>query len=256
MIRYNEEKQENEIALLEIFKSIDGEAFHSGQPTVFVRTFGCNLRCAWCDTSECFDESHFREVYPDGELIWMTAEEIAKKVFEMEVNWPWRSICLTGGEPLVEENKEFMTDLIQRLVDLKFAVNIETNGSIDYSYWREKFPVPEAGDLYGNREGVSLITDWKLPSSKMNKLMKWDNLIKVLTPFDIVKCVISDDPEDWREFERVCKMTTNAKIYLSPCFGMVTMSKIPEYVVQHPEYKITAQIQAHKVFWDPKAKHV
>ena len=162
MIRYNEEKQENEIALLEIFKSIDGEAFHSGQPTVFVRAFGCNLRCAWCDTSECFDETHFREVYPDRELIWMTAEEIAKKVFDMEINWPWRSICLTGGEPLVEENKEFMTDLIQRLVDLKFAVNIETNGSIDYSYWREKFPVPEAGDLYGNREGVSLITDWKL----------------------------------------------------------------------------------------------
>ena len=86
--------------------------------------------------------------------------------------------------------------------------------------------------------------------------MKWDNIIKVLTLFDIVKCVIIDDPEDWREFERVCKMTTNAKIYLSPCFGMVTMSKIPEYVIQHPEYKITAQIQAHKIFWPVNTRGV
>lgn len=256
MVRENKSKGKKEIALLEIFTSIDGEAFHSGQPTVFVRTFGCNLRCSWCDTSECFDEEHFKKVYPNEELMWMTADEIFTKVLEMEKNWTYKSICLTGGEPLVEENKEFMTELISKFCDKGFAVNIETNGSIDYSYWRNKFPLPQEIDMYGNRCGVTLITDWKLPSSKMSKLMNWDNITKVLTHWDIIKCVISDDPADWEEFERICKSGTRAKIFVSPCFGQVTMKRIPEFVIAHPEYNITAQIQAHKVFWDPKAKHV
>lgn len=272
MIRFNNEKNQTEIAIIEIFKSIDGEAFHSGQVTVFVRTMACNLRCkfntildhkdeksilnGFCDTPECFSEKHFKLMYPNKELMWLTVDEIVEKLESIEKDWRWKSICLTGGEPLMEENKIFMTELIQKLVDLKYGVNIETNGSIDYSYWREKFPVPEVGDLYGNRQGVTLITDWKLPSSKMEKSMKWENLIKVLTPFDIVKCVITDDEEDWKEFEKVCKLTKDAKIFLSPCFGRVTMSKIPEFVMNHPEYNITAQIQAHKVFWDPDTKGV
>ena len=32
--------REDMIAISEIFRSIDGEGFHSGQSTVFVRTFG------------------------------------------------------------------------------------------------------------------------------------------------------------------------------------------------------------------------
>lgn len=255
MVRENKSKGQKEIALLEIFTSIDGEAFHSGQPTVFVRTFGCNLRCSWCDTSECFDEEHFKKVYPNEDLMWMTVDEILKKVLEMEKTWTHKSICLTGGEPLVEENKEFMTELISEFCDRGFAVNIETNGSIDYEYWRHKFPHPQAVDVYGNRVGVTLITDWKLPKSKMNKKMLWSNL-KILSYWDIIKCVISDDPADWEEFERICKSGTTAKIYLSPCFGQVTMSRIPEFVIQHPEYRVTAQIQAHKIFWDPLTKGV
>lgn len=249
--------------MIEIFKSIDGEGFHAGQATVFVRTLGCNLRCAWCDSAYTFTEEKYKEAY-GKELRWMTADEIVDEVEKLEIYevdapggtitrvWEYKSICLTGGEPLMEENKEFMTELIQKFIDKDYAVNVETNGSIDYTYWREKFPIPEEirGDLYGNRVGMmSLITDWKLPHSKMNNLMKPENLIKVLTPFDLVKCVVSDDPEDWRELERIVKICANAKIYISPCFGEVTMSKLPEFVMKHPN--VICQLQQHKIFWSP-----
>ena len=255
MVRYNEEKKANEICLIEIFKSIDGEGFHSGQATVFVRTFGCNLRCPWCDTQESWTEENFKKLYPNEDLLWLTTDEIIAKVEELEKDFPHKSICLTGGEPLLPENTEFVTELADKLIELHYAVNVETNGGVDYKYWKDRYKKLTIVDAYGNREGLSLITDWKLPHSKMNAKMIESNLA-ILDEFDLIKCVISDDPEDWKEFERICNSGTKAKLYLSPCFGEVTTSKIPEFVFNHPNYNITAQIQAHKVFWDPKAKRV
>ena len=263
MIRYNEEKKANEICLINIFKSIDGEAFHAGQPTVFVRTFGCNLRCPFCDTKECWTEANFDKVYEGKlKLSWWTVDEIIAKVEELEKDFPYKSICLTGGEPLLPENDEVTYDLVKKLISLHYAVNVETDGAVDYKPWKDRFGKAMLIDhdtmqpyLYGNRYGLSLITDWKLPCSKMTSMMIESNL-SVLDETDVIKCVITDDPEDWKEFERICKSGTKAKLYLSPCFGAVTMSKIPEFVVQHPEYRITAQIQQHKIFYDPSCKDV
>src|ERR1039458_8762035 len=39
-----------ELKIAELFYSIQGEGSLVGVPSVFIRTSGCNLRCAWCDT--------------------------------------------------------------------------------------------------------------------------------------------------------------------------------------------------------------
>lgn len=237
------------ILISEIFKSIDGEGFHSGQPTVFIRTFGCNLRCPYCDTKTTWTEELHEDVY-GRKPIWMSVEDIVSKVENLEKNFKYKSICLTGGEPLLEENKEFMLNLISAFIFLEYAVNVETNGAIDYSDYIKSRGTVKHLDSYGNRVGLSLITDWKLPSSRMTSKMIKSNL-DILTEDDLIKCVISDDPRDWEEFEKICKSGTKAKLYLSPCFGKVTMNKIPEFITSHPEYNVTAQIQVHKIFWDP-----
>ena len=55
--------------IVEIFHSVQGEGFHSGESSIFVRFGRCNLRCEWCDTN--FDE--FEE---------MSISQINEKIFE------------------------------------------------------------------------------------------------------------------------------------------------------------------------------
>lgn len=219
------------ILVNEIFESIDGEGYHAGYPTVFFRTVGCNLRCSWCDSKYTFEAEESSK--------WMTVAEAVSKIKEYKIP----HVTITGGEPLLEENKQWMTAFVRALLMDNFEINVETNGSIDYLYWKEMF----------GANNFTIIADWKAPSSKMNKFMLESNLA-VLDENDIIKIVVTDD--DFSEVEKVLGKT-EAKVYISPVFGQVTMEKIPEFVLQHKEYKnLRCQIQLHKVFWDPNKRGV
>lgn len=189
--------------------------------------------------------------------MWRTASEIFEQVEVIEKGWAHKSICLTGGEPLVEENKDFMlNELLPLFVDAHYDVGIETDGGIDYTDYKNKFGDAKVVNGYGDREGVTIIADYKLPHSRMTSLMVKDNF-KLYSEMDLVKMVISDDDEDWKELDWVVNESgTKAAIYLSPCFGEVTMPLIPEYIMRNPEKHIKAQLQIHKFFWEPTKKDV
>lgn len=261
MIRINSNGQ-TEIALINIFESINGEGYNAGKPTVFIRTFGCNLRCAFpCDTVESWSQANLLKIYPErasweSPFLWLTSNEIFDIIQEMEINYKHKSICITGGEPLMEENKEFMlNELIPMFVAAKYDVGIETSGSIDYTDYKERFGKAEIVDAFGSREGVTIVADYKLTSSKMYHKMIKSNL-SLYDDTDIVKVVISDEPQDWKDLDELVLSDTKAAIYISPCFNNVTMCKIPEYVMHHCNKNIKAQLQLHKFFWEPTRKDV
>ena len=257
MIRVNSNGQ-NEIALINIFESINGEGYAAGKPTVFIRTMGCNLRCVFCDTKECWTKENFKKVYPErDDFWWITAQDIFNYVDNIEKNWAHKSICLTGGEPLVPENKDFMlNELLPLFVNAHYDVGIETDGGVDYTDYKNKFGDAKIINAHGDREGVTIIADYKLPHSKMTNLMIKSNF-DLYSEMDLVKMVISDDEEDWNELDWVVNESgTKASIYLSPCFGEVTMTKIPEYIMNHADKHIKAQLQIHKFFWAPTTKDV
>lgn len=222
----------DKLCVSEIFESIDGEGYHAGKPTVFFRTIGCNLRCSWCDSQYTFHEEKTSK--------WMTVEEAFDDVNKFGIY----HVTITGGEPLLEENKKWMTEFIQRLLWNNYVVDVETNGAIDYRYWKNEFK--------GN--DFVLIMDWKAPSSKMNKFMIESNL-SILDESDIIKIVVTDN--DFDEVEKIVNSKTKAQIYISPVFNQVTMEKIPEFILKHKEYdNLRCQIQMHKIFWDPNKRGV
>lgn len=98
----------------EIFSSIQGEGVYIGLPQVFVRFYGCNLRCSFCDTKL----TQYEE---------FTTEELHQKIKGFD--GIYRSISFTGGEPLLQV--EFLKELLGLVKEGgNFITYLETNGTL------------------------------------------------------------------------------------------------------------------------------
>ena len=98
--------------IAEIFYSIQGEGMLAGVPSVFVRTSGCNLRCAWCDTP-------YTSWQPEGQE--RDIESIAAEVESYGAS----HVVVTGGEPMIAPQIDELTHR------LKQHITIETAGTVD-----------------------------------------------------------------------------------------------------------------------------
>src|ERR1700722_3253851 len=101
-----------QLNLIELFASIQGETSLTGLPTSFIRLAACNLRCSWCDTSYSFGRgtpNSFQQIF----------DQLKKQ------GCPY--VCVTGGEPLLQEN---VYSLLSLLCDAGYQVSLETGGSL------------------------------------------------------------------------------------------------------------------------------
>ncbi|MCM8788103.1 MAG: 7-carboxy-7-deazaguanine synthase QueE [Candidatus Omnitrophica bacterium] len=96
--------------IAEIFKSIQGEGIYQGVSQVFLRFYGCNLNCKFCDTHLDFYQE-------------MDLEEVLERIFSFD---NYHSISLTGGEPLLQ--LDFLEEVLCFLKTKKKIIYLETNG--------------------------------------------------------------------------------------------------------------------------------
>ncbi len=101
------------------FFTIQGEGQSIGKPAVFLRLHLCNLECSWCDTKYTWDKNT-PEFWKDSRN-WSydkTIEEITQ--------YPTKRLVVTGGEPMLQQEK--ISKLTQQIPD--WDIEIETNGTI------------------------------------------------------------------------------------------------------------------------------
>jgi organic radical activating enzyme len=149
----------SKIKIAELFYSIQGEGRYMGVPSVFLRTFGCNFKCAGfgmprgemsqevesiaaritefkdynelplvstgCDSYASWDP-RFKDLSP-----MLTSDAIVERTMEILPFGEWRDehLVITGGEPLLGWQRAY-PDLLShpKMVGLK-EITFETNGT-------------------------------------------------------------------------------------------------------------------------------
>jgi organic radical activating enzyme len=196
----------SKIKIAELFYSIQGEGRYMGVPSVFLRTFGCNFKCAGfgmprgemsheatdiaathtmitpftkyedlplvstgCDSYASWHPD-FKELSP-----MLTSDAIADRIAEIIPHGEWRDehLVITGGEPLLGWQRAY-PDLLDhpKMLDLK-EITFETNGtqklSPEFKDYLMQWQMP---DVDFNRE-ITFSVSAKLPCSGE----KWEEAI-------------------------------------------------------------------------------
>lgn len=183
----------------EIFYSLQGEGRFTGTPAVFLRLSGCNLKCSFCDTSH-------------DEGMEMTPAEIIGEILK----YPSRHIVITGGEPSLQLDRDF----VDRLHLLGYFVQVETNGvkklpdNVDWITCSPKYkPI-----CYDEVQEIKYVYEGKEFEEKIHSLFR---SVRAET-FYLQPCDVNN-PE------------RNAEI-LAGCI---------DFIKAHPEWKLS--LQTHKM---------
>ena len=213
--------------VIEKFVSINGEGLRQGELAVFIIFANCNLRCSYCDTTYSF----INPVYNDESI-----DEIIDYINKQHV----KNITLTGGEPLIQEDIDI---LVNRLVELGYRVEIETNGSVDIKkYLNDK---------------LSFTLDYKLPTSLMEKFMLTDNY-NYVTKKDSIKFVCGDLNDLIKAKEIMIKydLINKTNCLISPVFNQINLEDIVNFLINNNLNDVRLCLQIHKIIWDPNKRGV
>jgi 7-carboxy-7-deazaguanine synthase len=202
----------SKIKIAELFYSIQGEGRYMGVPSVFLRTFGCNFKCAGFGmergilSAEAEQLALVHEVTPfkryeelplvstgcDSYASWhpsfkdlspmLTTDAIVDRTMEILPFNEWRDehLVITGGEPLLGWQRAY-PDLLshEKMKGLK-EITFETNGtqelSKEFRHYLLDWTLNPRGTPGGKRgyEALTFSVSAKLPCSGE----KWEDAIK------------------------------------------------------------------------------
>ena len=161
----------DKLPIIEVFTSIQGEGRYVGEPSIFIRLSGCNLRCCFKDT---ICDTSYSSFHPEkGHL---NIDDVFKEITDHP---NVHSIVITGGEPMLyREGIEDLIGYIENVMQDDYFVTVETNGTqppcndtlIDFYSISPKLStsVPVAGKAYKALNGK----EYKFTEEECNKYNK------------------------------------------------------------------------------------
>lgn len=243
----------SKIKVSELFYSLQGEGRHTGAPSVFLRTFGCNFTCqgfgmekgklseerlaingeayskytdlplvtTGCDSYASWDP-RFKHLSPV-----LTSNAIVDSILEMlpHKRWMDEHLVITGGEPLLGWQRSYPDLLMHPMMQSLKELTFETNGTQPISGDFEKFLLEE----WLMDRGYDDLTFSVSPKLSISG-EKWSEAIRpeVVASYSelghtYLKFVIATE-EDADEAEQAVdeyrKAGWDGQVYLMPCGGV------------------------------------
>lgn len=223
-------KSTDELEIVEIIKTISGEAPFAGFPVLLIRFSKCNLKCTYCDTINK-NEINFK----------YTPDELKSYIAEVIHNYPAISVLFTGGEPLFHGRQSIINNIISSFSETEFY--IESNGSVEI--------IPFNGS---NRH---LVLDWKSPSSGEVESFLPNNLSRLNPDNDIMKLVVGKDDLEWalNKIEFIKDVNSKIPVYLSPQWGEIELPELASFIIDN-NLPAAISLQLHKIIWGMDSKGV
>jgi len=181
------------IPVLEVFgPTVQGEGMVIGRKTMFVRTAGCDYRCAWCDSAFTWDGS------AKDDIRMLTSAQIIAELDALGQDY-YDHVTLSGGNPALLSQ---LGELIEQLHARGKQVALETQGS----RWQDWFLLID-----------DLTISPKPPSSKMDtNWEKLDDIVETLVKHQSQFClkVVVFNEEDLAYAKRVHQRYPKVPFYV------------------------------------------
>ena len=211
-----------------VFRSLSGEGLTAGLPSIFIRLNGCKWAqeghpCVWCDTKDAWVNNQLPPIY---------SYEIISRVLKIDKGIS--HIVITGGEPF--DQYKHVVSMCEDFLKLKFDIEIETNGSIDFvllDLFLTKFMLAP----------LNIVMDIKCPSSENESNLR--NL-KILRPQDSIKFVVQDDIDLLYVKDILINFDIKSNILISPVWGKMDSKNLAQWIIDNcPRARLSLQI--HKI---------
>lgn len=172
-----------EILLAEpIFFSLQWEWPNTWLPSIFIRFYGCNLHCKWCDSLYAVDN-------PES-LVKIDIDDLVEEIKKI----PCNHIIFTWWEPSLFADK---IEIIQQSLGGGYSYEIETNGSIPlknmfhyinispklWNSWNKSYELKALDELpryttYPTIISFKFVAKWKEDFEEIQEYIAMNNLPK------------------------------------------------------------------------------
>ena len=151
--------------ITEIFSSIQGEGLYVGERQIFVRFYGCNLSCKFCDEDKKTGFSEYG--------IFEAIEAVLKEGHE--------TVSLTGGEPLIQA--DFLKRFLPSLKAQGLKIYLETNAVLKEEFLKVLDYIDIVSIDFKLPSSTGLRPYWKEHSEFLKEAVKKDRFVKsIVTP--------------------------------------------------------------------------
>jgi organic radical activating enzyme len=125
-------------AITQIYGTVQGEGLYIGEPQIFLRMYGCEIGCLYCDTPDTlFDPGVAQvELEPNSDKFTeyknpLSKEEVLNICNTITKNLPTKVISITGGEPL--ESIDYLYDILEYIKSKSDYLILLETGGLHYS---------------------------------------------------------------------------------------------------------------------------